>query len=366
MIKKTLLVTLDFPPAVGGVSTYWKYLSAVMPVESWTVLTVEGSDVEKVDYTVYRRKLLSSWTYPRWISMFFHILDIVRREKPSVIVVGQVLPVGTVVWLLSYILHIPYVVSTHGMDVVLPMSSRIKSWLCRMIFTRARYVVTVSRYTAEKIKVFGVEESRIAILPGCPSVDVSVVDEAIPFKKDGKIILTVGRLVKRKGHEDILRALVDVVKIHPDVRYVIVGDGPNRAVIENLARDLGVDKYVTFTGEVSGSDMMRWLATCDVFAMTPRDINGDVEGFGLVYLEANVFGKPVVATRSGGVSDAVVDGVTGVLVGEGDVSAIAGAISGLLSDRELAIKIGKQGRERVLRDFQWEVQGRKLRSILNI
>ena len=121
-MKKTLLVTLDFYPNVGGIATYWRGLGVRMPPDSWVVLapSVKAAEETAAPYLVYRRMLISKWVYPHWLPLLWHILITVRREKIKQIIIGQILPVGTAVWLLSFVIHIPYIVSTHGMDVVLP------------------------------------------------------------------------------------------------------------------------------------------------------------------------------------------------------------------------------------------------------
>jgi phosphatidylinositol alpha-1,6-mannosyltransferase len=145
----------------------------------------------------------------------------------------------------------------------------------------------------------------------------------------------------------------------PDMQYAIVGDGPERARLEALARELGVERAVQFAGAVL--DVVPWYQACDVFVMMSRDREGEVEGFGIAFAEAGACGKPVIGGRSGGTAEAVLDGVTGILV-DGE-RALAETIVNLLTDRETAARMGRVGRERAERELSLAVAVQRLRSV---
>jgi phosphatidylinositol alpha-1,6-mannosyltransferase len=163
-----------------------------------------------------------------------------------------------------------------------------------------------------------------------------------------------------------MRALPRLLKTIPRLKYLVVGDGPHRVALENLASVLGVRDKVVFAGQVPAEDLPDVYALSDVFVMTSRDRleADDVEGFGLVFLEASACGKPVVGSLCGGISDAVVDGITGLLVNPYDSEAIASALERLLHDRDLAMRLGEQGRSRVVREFNWPRVGDRVHDIL--
>jgi phosphatidylinositol alpha-1,6-mannosyltransferase len=171
-----------------------------------------------------------------------------------------------------------------------------------------------------------------------------------------RVIVTVGNLVSRKGHDMVIRALPRLAQTIPDITYLVVGNGPHRQQLEELACSIGVRDHVVFAGVVPDRDLPDVYALSDVFAMPSRAHldTCDVEGFGLVFLEANACGKPVVAGRSGGIPEAVEDGVTGLLVNPTDAEDIARAIGKLLTDTDLARRMGHQGRVRVVTRFTWE------------
>ena len=178
------------------------------------------------------------------------------------------------------------------------------------------------------------------------------------FGLEGKRIpLTLARLVERKGQDKVIEALSLIKREIPDVRYVICGKGNDEERLRRIVAENGVEREVVFAGFVPNDERGAFYDACDAYVMPSREIpeKGDIEGFGITYLEANAFGKPVIGGKSGGVSEAVIDGVTGLLVDPCDVEAIAGACVRLLGDPELAGRLGSQGRDRVRREFDWDV-----------
>jgi len=182
-----------------------------------------------------------------------------------------------------------------------------------------------------------------------------------------KVILTIGNLVERKGHDMVIKALPKVLRVVPDAIYLIVGDGACRPKLEDLASEMGVRDHVVLAGYLSDHHLPEIYALGDVFVMPSRARieNCDVEGFGLVFLEASACGKPVIAGRSGGIPDAVDHGVTGYLVDPGDPDEIAEYLIRILQDPTLAGRLGESGRKRVLREFTWDHFASKLRQILS-
>ena len=154
---------------------------------------------------------------------------------------------------------------------------------------------------------------------------------------------------------------------YPNLRYVLVGYGPYREDLERAASELGIASHVLFAGKVPHEELLDYFAVSDVFVM-PSHVNEaqcDVEGFGIVFLEANACGKPVVGGRSGGIPDAIVEGETGLLVDPLSPQAVADALGRLLDDPALARRLGEQGRTRALQDFAWPVVGARIRAVLD-
>jgi phosphatidylinositol alpha-1,6-mannosyltransferase len=170
----------------------------------------------------------------------------------------------------------------------------------------------------------------------------------------------VSRLVKRKGIDTVLKALPEVLEVVPNVQYVVIGDGPEIANCKLLIVNCKLEHHVQFLGQLSDEERTVWYKRADVFVLVPRRIKGDVEGFGTVYLEANSFGLPVIGSRTGGVPEAVKHGESGLLVEPDDPKETAQAIIKLLTNKQLASKLGRQGKERVISEFQWEKQIQKV------
>ena len=238
---------------------------------------------------------------------------------------------------------------------------------------RADRVLAVSRFTANLVQKFGVFPDRIVIVhPGCDSdhfrplcPTMELRQKLLGDRHKDKVILSIGNLVARKGHDMVIRALPRLRETVPEVTYLIVGEGSNRIQLENLAIALGVRDRVVFAGPLA-EDLPDIYALSDVFVMPSREQieECDVEGFGLAFLEASACAKPVVGGRSGGIPDAIVDGGTGLLVNPHDPEDIANALARLLTNNHLAIRFGQQGRTWVVKYFGWNRIAGQVQGIL--
>jgi len=198
-----------------------------------------------------------------------------------------------------------------------------------------------------------------------PSADGSEVRARYGLT-DRPVIVCVSRLVPRKGQDTLVRALPLIRKAIPDAALLLVGGGPHKATIQRLARDLRVDQHVAMTGRTEWADLPAHFAAGDVFAMPCRTRNFglDVEGLGMVFLEASATGLPVVAGDSGGAPDAIREGETGFVVPGRDVAAAADRIIALLKDPALARKMGAAGREWTVSEWTWDRRARELGALL--
>ncbi|MDP3014188.1 MAG: glycosyltransferase family 4 protein, partial [Candidatus Subteraquimicrobiales bacterium] len=179
-------------------------------------------------------------------------------------------------------------------------------------------------------------------------------------------ILTVASLIfPYKGHDRVIKALPQVLKKLPNTVYLIVGDGPRRKSLENLVKELRLEENIIFTGFVASENLVKYYHACDVFIMPSSEdkSKGYVEGFGLVYLEANACGKPVIGGRCGGILDAIIDGITGLLVEPLNIDEIARALIKILEDRNYSKLLGENGRERAIREFNWEIIAEKTKEV---
>jgi len=256
------------------------------------------------------------------------------------------------------------------MDINVPMNYPRKRRLMIQILKKADNIVSNSHYTMKRIVRLGINEDKIVVVFPCPGFKVkeaSVKRKEIAKQYDigdKQVLLTLGRLVQRKGIDNVIEALSQVKNVYDKFIYLIVGKGPDKDRITSLVKNHDMEDNVKIVGYAKDSELPTFYSACDMFITTPREIGGDVEGFGIVYLEANSFGKPVIASRTGGVIEAVLDNQTGILVDQGDIQQIRDAILKLLRNDSLRKSLGDNGRKRVKDKFQWELQVKKLNQLL--
>src|SRR3989344_6106517 len=357
-MKPILLATLEYPPQVGGVGEYLRRLVENMPSGAAVVLAPETDRAHEVDMVsevpIYRRPLLSRWLRPRWLAALYWTEWLRRKEKPSALLVSHLLPMGQVARIVRRYSGLPYFVVVHGMDAGLALAAGgRKRHLAGEILREAEGVIANSDYTANLVAGgFGLSDRQISVIRPAPSLPLETAVspvQAMEFRRRhglprSFLLLTVCRLVARKGFDTCLAAVAKLAKNGEPAHYVVVGDGPERSRLAALAEKLRIQDRVRFLGAVGREELELAYAASDAFVMVPRSFGPDVEGFGIVYLEAGLFGKPVIGARSGGVGDAVLDGRTGFLVPPDDTDALALAIRRLYAqpdDRELLGRCGR-------------------------
>jgi phosphatidylinositol alpha-1,6-mannosyltransferase len=265
---------------------------------------------------------------------------------------------------------------TQGHETGWAMTPGTKQAL-RKIGNDTDYLTYLSGYTAEKIAKALSPEAVVRmrrIVPGVNLTEFSPANSSFGNQlraelgwADRPVIVCVSRLMARKGQDELIRALPEVHRISPQASLIIVGEGPYRKDLEGLITKLGLEKFVHMTGKVSQSDLPKWYAAGDIFAMPCRTrmAGWDVEGLGIVFLEGSATGLPVIVGDSGGAIDAVLDGETGFLVDGNNTSEIAQRISFLISNPDVAKKMGKAGRNWVSQEWTWDQNFKRLDGLLS-
>ncbi len=360
---RILVLAADFPPSVGGIQTMLPELLRRLPDEVIVLAPGPEAATPGAPFRVMRvtsRPRLGLLGLARMLVAAFRVC---RGGRPDLVVCGHVVT-GPIGLLLKLLVRRPYVVLTYAWEV------RRKRWtrLLGRVLRGAAAVVAISLFTRDEVRRFGVATERIDVIwPGvdperfCPANGVAAPPAAAP-----PTLLTVARLDERnKGHDSVIRALPLILAKIPRARYLVVGDGRLRDYLEVLAADVGVAEAVVFAGAVSADALPGLYRECDVFILASRDAwaGGGSEGFGIVCLEAAATAKPVIAGRSGGLPEAIEDGVTGVLVDGEDFLALADAAVRLLTDSALAGRLGQAGRERILRQLTWDHARDRLRAV---
>lgn len=358
---KDLLITNDFPPTLGGVAKWYERICAAVPADRLIVLAplVSGhtrSDPSRPYRIVRRRVPLAPHPVARALQIFVlfgHATRILAREPVRTVHIGH-LYLGLIGLALKSLFGTPYVVYLHGGEMAPYLKFAVVRAVSRKIVRGASAVVTNSSFTIRHFLDLAISHPRTEVLTMSvatdrfhPGLDPQVIRHK--YALDGqKVLLTVGRLVERKGHDMVLRALHTVRKTAGPVKYLIVGRGPEESRLRALARELKCAEDVIFIGHVPEEDLPLFYAACDIFVMPSRALphRDGIEGFGIVFLEAGACGKPVVGGRSGGIADAVTDGVTGILVDPSDAQELASVLTELLLDDHRRTHLGTEAHRR--------------------
>ncbi len=369
---KVLMLTQDFPPADGGIAIFVQHICQELRRNNICV-EVLAQDVEWAaafdaaqSYAIHRysgRGRLSSMA--PIVNTVFQAL----RGHADMLFLGHILSTyGLGAWLLWRIFHVPYVLLVHGFDLVVYLrQSRVDNLASSLILKNATLIFANREYTKSVIleRIGDTEGKVTVVIPGVdpdmfkPGLDTSAIKQKYGIGDD-RVILTVGRLVPKKNHDHVLMALPEVLQKIPDLKYMIVGEGPEKARLERVVRQLEIQKQVIFTGIVEHTALPPYYCLCDVFIMPSCVADDNFESFGIVFAEASACGKPVIGSKTGGISDAVVDGVTGLLVEPDDPKEIAQALIRLLTDGQFALTLGKNGRARVENELTWEAMGERI------
>ena len=277
---------------------------------------------------------------------------------------------GVAAFLIKKVTGTPYMVFAYGLDVYAPQNSPKMLRLMKLVLKNASVVAAISGFTKALILEAERNANVVVVNPCVDTMRFTADPGIVPDLQDGRHrILTVARLVRSKGHDTVLKALASVVGRFPGLEYFIVGDGPEREYLKGLTGELGLSQCVIFAGEV-GADapaLISYYRACDLFILTSRELSssGEVEGFGIVFLEAGACAKAVIGSRSGGIPEAVIDGVTGLLVEASDINGTAEAIIKLLSDDGFRRRLGENGKMRVDREMNTAAFAGKLGRILS-
>jgi len=377
LVRRTLLVTNDFPPRPGGIQTYLHTLARYLPADELVVYapswphgpTPHGEFDAHQPFQVVRHPGTLMLPTP---DVARRAADVLRARRCEAVWFGAAAPLALLAGHLRAAGAKRILASTHGHEVgwsTVPAARQV----LRRIGSTVDVVTFVSRYTRSRFaSAFGPLARLAQLTPGVdpevfrpdPAARTAIRDRYRLGERP--LVVCVSRLVPRKGQDMLIRALPDVRRRVPDAALLLVGGGPDSGRLNRLAAQAGVSDHVVLTGAVPGSELPAHFAAGDVFAMPCRTRGAglDVEGFGIVYLEAAATGLPVVAGRSGGAPETVLDGITGHVVDGRNVTNIATAVGGLLGDPERAAKMGRAGREWVSSEWRWVDRAERLAALL--
>ncbi|MDD5530184.1 MAG: glycosyltransferase family 4 protein [bacterium] len=376
-IPKVILVTPDFPPENGGIQNVLYGLAKSLGID---VITPNSPGAREFD----RKQSFRTYRVPffagnKKLSLPFIIIKtilLIHLRRADFLICGHILTA-----IVGKLALKPYIVYTYGMEVTTFRYRLLMRWL----MMKAYRVITISEFTKKYLLKLGVPSAKIVKI--YPVVDMKVfnleVDEMTVVEKYNlynkhkggmvrkSIMLTVARMSKEeryKGHDIMIKILPEIIKKIPDVVWVVVGTGDDYERFTEDINNLKLSEYVVFTGKVSQAELAGLYKAADVFVMPSVEkpvlegVKG--EGFGIVYIEANACGTPVVAYRTGGVSEAIIDSVTGVLVEQGNIKKLTESIIKLLLDKNLSEKLGLQGNQRVSKELNIESLRERFESLI--
>ena len=370
---RTLLITNDFPPRPGGIQQFVHNLAVRQPAGSVVVYSSTWKGAEKFDaeqpFEVIREDTGVLLPTPR---VARRAAEIARTRGCDAVWFGAAAPLGLLAVGLRRNAGIERVVAlTHGHEIGWAALPGARQAL-RRIGRGADVMTYLTEY--QRVRLDRALHGLTTLSRLAPGVDVDAFHPAADGSEirsrhglsDRPVVVCVSRLVPRKGQDMLIRALPAIRRQVPGAALLLGSGGPYRSTLERLARDLEVEKDVVFTGSVPWSGLPALYAAGDVYAMPcrTRAAGFDVEGLGIVYLEASATGLPVVAGDSGGAPDAVLEGETGYVVGGRDVGAIASRVGDLLADPGRARAMGAAGRAWVEHEWRWEQQADRLRSLI--
>jgi len=378
---RLLVLTELFLPTKGGTAVWAAEVYKRLGGKEIHIVTADVPGAAVVDEghpnTIHRLKLKRvAWLRPESLAMytrfFFKSLMLALTHRFDAIHAFRALPEGLVAWAVARLTLRPVVIYAHGEELT-SWGYGGKYQAMRFALQHADRVIANSEHTRDTLLSMGIESARITVI--YPGVDVSVfkpgldstgLRESLGIGHDDKLVFSVGRLSRRKGFDQMIRAVALLRSEGIPVRYVIAGIGEDADFLDRMIQDHALQGVAHRIGAVNECDLPRWLNACDVFAMPNRDINGDNEGFGMVFIEAAACGKPSLAGEAGGTRSAVLHNQTGLRVDGVSVEAVANGLRSLLTQPALAFEWGQRALQRVEREFSWERVADKTRQLNKI
>ncbi len=377
--SEILLVSEIYPPAIGGSGILFEGLYSRIKNIGVTLLTDPDTSpipTEKIGHMqIVKEKIASDyWGMIKFLALKHHWqvagkIKKLAHKKKLIVHCGRILPEGLAAYLAKKRGGPNYVCWAHGEDVSVSMTSKEMAFWTKKICKNAIGLLANSQNTAELLYQIGVPKQKVKVIT--PGVDPQVyhpnhTDGGIRQKfvgQGGPLILSIGRMEERKGFDLVIKAVAKLKTEFPEMRYIIVGGGGDQGPkIKALIQKLNVSEQVKFIHRVPFEDLAKYYAACDFFVHPNRQVGADIEGFGIVFLEAAATGKAAIGGDSGGVREAVLHQQTGLLVDGEDINSLLQAMRKLISDPPYCHQLGQQARQRVLDELTWACGAKKLEA----
>jgi len=357
MKPKFTLLTHDYPPQKGGVARYLS--SLVNAAEGNIEVIVPSGHLGGIASDKIHEARFWSSLWPHWLPLIKRCLEI---EDEKIIVVSHVFPMGTAAWISNALGGPEYAVIFHGTDLK-RVKNKWKRWLLRRICHNAKLLIVNSEATKKLLLRLVPSAATIKITPGLEPFSPpqkSAARQAFGINSGSKVILAVSRLIERKGLDTLIQSIANLSEEMPNIELVIVGSGPYAGTLRQLAELSGVNPR--WVEDADDQTLYSWYAAADIFCLPGRETIDDIEGFGMVFLEAAYAGLPVIAGEGGGAAEAIENNKTGLLISP-TVEACTQALRKLLQDPALSKQLGVDGHKRVVTDFNWEDRWNQLQNL---
>jgi phosphatidylinositol alpha-1,6-mannosyltransferase len=383
MNKKVLVLTENFPPVSGGSGRWFWELYSRLSKEQYLILADDVQGASEFDSThqlnILRIPLRSTeWGLKSirglkfYWRVFWQIRKIIKQHHITHLHCGRVIHEGVTAWLLKLIIGTPYLCYVHGEDVETAATSGEHNLMVKQVCKHAELLICNSHNSANIVKRLNYgSDDKINVLH--PGVDASLF---VPSAADDefkqqmgwqgrKVIITVGRLQARKGQDMMLRATALLKQQFPDILYAIIGRGECLESLKTLTAELSINEYVQFLTDVSDAQMIQCYQQSDMFILPNRTIGNDIEGFGMVLVEAQACGKPVIAGDSGGTKETMLINQSGLVIDCTDAQLISTMVAKLLTDPKSRLQMGKIGRKHVESELDWQAHVQKASLLFN-
>jgi phosphatidylinositol alpha-1,6-mannosyltransferase len=378
-VEKILCITNDFGPRAGGIETFVIGLIERLPQSRVIVYTSAQDNSEPYDrkwladygIEVVRDKAKILLPTP---GVAYCVKDLVRERRISTVFFGAAAPLALLSRGLRKVGVKHIVALTHGHEV---WWSKVWPFTMAMNFIsrHVNHLTYLGEYTRSAISRSVTKQAAanmVKIAPGIDTDHFSPRDASELRRELGltnkKVIVSVGRLVHRKGQDVLIEAMPSIIKEVPEAHILMIGEGPYRSYLETRVKTLGLQERVTFIGRIQYAELPRYICAGDIFVMPSRSrLAGlEVEGLGIVYLEASACGLPVIAGNSGGAPDAVLAGKTGLVVEGTKTEVVASAVVELLLDPKRSQAMGLAGREWITKEWRWDIWSARFAELLKV
>ncbi|MDF1582301.1 MAG: glycosyltransferase family 4 protein [Methyloprofundus sp.] len=371
--QNILVITELFLPTKGGSAVWFGEVYRRLGGKNIHIVTADVKDAQDYDKThpntIHRVNLKRvPWLKPEslvmYIKLLFQAIKVCSTHKIDAIHAGRVLPEGLVALLVGRLFAKQVVIYAHGEEITTWRQPGKFKAMC-FAYRHADKIIANSEFTKNELLKLNIDSNKIILIS--PGVDIDRFKPGLPFtdlqqqinlENGQQLILSVGRLSRRKGFDQVIKALPALIKAGIDVQYAIIGIGEDKEYLHNLADKNGVSDRVHLLGHVEMNDLPRWYNACNIFVMPNREINGDTEGFGMVFIEAGACSKSVISGIAGGTGAAVLHDKTGLRVEGDSLESVAEALNTLLQDIDYQNTLGNNAFLRVKEHFSWDAVAR--------